>query len=314
MDKFNDLFSYPNVVLVGRGHKIVKGTDTKREAIVVGVTQKIPIVRLKVGQVIPSMFDGKVTDVIEVGEIKALRTGKYRPCPGGVSIGHYLVTAGTFGATVKKQGKRVILSNAHVLNNVNSGQVGDPVYQPGVYDGGTPMNRIGSVLMSVPVRFSGESTCPFAGLIASILNGLAKLFHRKTRMIPWVSEENKVDCAIALPDSDGIILDEILEIGKPTGYDIVDIGDRVKKSGRTTGLTYGTVLVMDARVTVDYGSDGKAIFVDQIITDMKSAGGDSGSAVLDDEDSIIGLLFAGSDTVTIVNKIDNVIEALELDV
>jgi hypothetical protein len=41
-----------------------------------------------------------------------------------------------------------------------------------------------------------------------------------------------------------------------------------------------------------------------------SQGGDSGSAVLDDERRLVGLLFAGSETTTVVNRIEHVFSAL----
>jgi hypothetical protein len=43
-----------------------------------------------------------------------------------------------------------------------------------------------------------------------------------------------------------------------------------------------------------------------------SQGGDSGSAVLDEENNLVGLLFAGSDTTTIINRIQNVFSALDI--
>jgi hypothetical protein len=41
-----------------------------------------------------------------------------------------------------------------------------------------------------------------------------------------------------------------------------------------------------------------------------SQGGDSGSAVLDDQNRLVGLLFAGSSNSTIINRIQNVFTAL----
>jgi V8-like Glu-specific endopeptidase len=41
-----------------------------------------------------------------------------------------------------------------------------------------------------------------------------------------------------------------------------------------------------------------------------SQGGDSGSAVVNENNQLIGLLFAGSDTTTIMNRIQNVFSAL----
>lgn len=43
-----------------------------------------------------------------------------------------------------------------------------------------------------------------------------------------------------------------------------------------------------------------------------SQGGDSGSAVLDRDNRLVGLLFAGSDSTTIINRIEHVFSALRL--
>jgi len=45
-----------------------------------------------------------------------------------------------------------------------------------------------------------------------------------------------------------------------------------------------------------------------------SAGGDSGSAVLDAEDFVVGLLFAGSDAVTIINPVQFVLDELGIEI
>jgi hypothetical protein len=45
-----------------------------------------------------------------------------------------------------------------------------------------------------------------------------------------------------------------------------------------------------------------------------SQGGDSGSVILDDNSRILGLLFAGSDTTTVINRIENVFSALGVSV
>lgn len=43
-----------------------------------------------------------------------------------------------------------------------------------------------------------------------------------------------------------------------------------------------------------------------------SQGGDSGSAVLDENNRLVGLLFAGSDNSTIINRIEHVFSALDV--
>lgn len=306
------LFNKPNVVLVGRGHKIVNGIDTGRDAIVIGVTRKVSVSLLKKGEIIPAKIKGVETDVVEVGEIRALRTTKHRPAPAGVSIGHYKITAGTLGMVVKKDGKRFILSNNHVLANSNDAKIGDPIYQPGPYDGGTELDMIGCLIAFEPIQFTQVSQCPVGNFVVNLWDKVAGKFNRQTRLQAITQVPNVVDCAIA-EASDRDISDEILEVGTPAGFADVEVGTKVKKSGRTTGLNEGAVTLIDATAQVSYGSN-IAIFEDQIITSKLAEGGDSGSVVLNEANEVVGLLFAGSDSITIVNKIENVIEALELDV
>ena len=84
----------------------------------------------------------------------------------------------------------------------------------------------------------------------------------------------------------------------------------IKKSGRTTGLTNGTIEQIDVTAQVSYGTNRTAIFTNQLLAGAMSQGGDSGSAVLNDNNNLVGLLFAGSDTTTIMNRIENVFSAL----
>ena len=72
------------------------------------------------------------------------QTGRCRPAEAGVSLGHYKITAGTFGCVVhdRQSNSRLILSNNHVLANSNDGLIGDPILQPGAVDGGTQANDI----------------------------------------------------------------------------------------------------------------------------------------------------------------------------
>jgi hypothetical protein len=84
----------------------------------------------------------------------------------------------------------------------------------------------------------------------------------------------------------------------------------IKKSGRTTALTTGEVQQVNVTSTVQYGENKTAIFTDQLLAGAMSQGGDSGSAVLDSNNRLIGLLFAGSENTTIINRIENVFSAL----
>ena len=61
--------------------------------------------------------------------------------------------------------------------------------------------------------------------------------------------------------------------------------------------------------------DGRtATFADQLMAGAMSSGGDSGSAVLDEEGYVVGLLFAGSDLTTVINPIQLVLDALGIQI
>lgn len=77
-------------------------------------------------------------------------------------------------------------------------------------------------------------------------------------------------------------------------------------------LTTGTILQVDVTASVEYGAGKTATFVDQLMAGGMSAGGDSGSAILNERNEIVGLLFAGSANTTIINRIDNVFSLLQL--
>jgi hypothetical protein len=314
------LHTQANVVATGVGYKVTGGARTTTPAIVCSVTRKLSLAELSPHDRVPSTIDGMATDVVETGVIRALQshTGRIRPAPGGVSIGHRAITAGTLGCLVKRDGETVILSNNHVLANSNNAQPGDAILQPGPYDGGKfPDDQIASLLDFVPIAFSGSdapSSCPIGNGVASVLNGIAALLGSTTRLRPVAIQagENTVDAAIARPLNSSDVSDEIMEIGTIRGLGTGSLGLAVKKSGRTTALTAGQILQVDVTAAVSYGEGKTAQFADQLMAGAMSQGGDSGSAVLDDNDRLIGLLFAGSDSSTIINRIENVFSSLRL--
>ncbi len=94
------------------------------------------------------------------------------------------------------------------------------------------------------------------------------------------------------------------------------LGLNVQKYGRTTKLTHGQITGINATVTVCYevffGFCIKAArFVDQLVIEPGtfSGGGDSGSLIVTDDGNKnpVALLFAGSSTQTIANRIDLVL-------
>lgn len=310
-----------NVVGLGIGYKETKGVKTDRLALVVMVSKKVAAGELREGDLIPAEIEGVITDVIEVGEIVALqaRTDRWRPTPGGVSIGHYKITAGTLGALVRdsETNEILILSNNHVMANSNGATPGDPILQPGPHDRGTVAeDTIASLVRFVPIQFESEpspSSCQFSNAAAGVANFFARVVGSKHRLLAVVIQQaNQVDGALARPVSSDMVADEILELGTVTGEREAELGMEVKKSGRTTGLTTGTVQLLDASVQVGYGGEKIALFTNQILTTNMSQGGDSGSLLVEAEgNGAVGLLFAGSDQVTIHNPIGVVKDALK---
>jgi len=319
-----DIMSRANVVGVGVGYKVSDSQVSDEISVVVLVSQKVPKSSLSSKSIIPQEVNDVRTDVLQVGELRALqaRTDRWRPAPAGVSLGHYRITAGTLGIVVRDRasGERLILSNNHVLANSNLATLGDPVLQPGPLDGGQlGKDIIARLERFQPVHFNtAPATCNLAKLYAWLGNKLASSLgsrHRLqiTQTNPMAS--NQIDAAVARPLEDGAILDEDLEIGLLEGVSAPRLGMMVRKSGRTTGFTSGAINVLDATVVISYGSEHSATFENQIVTTPMSMGGDSGSLLVDNDAPLaVGLLFAGSDQATIHNPIQPVLDSLNVSI
>lgn len=284
-----DLLEDPNVSSVGIGHKIKNGTRGKQVALQFTVKSKAEPEALEaLGTTrIPSSItvDGMEvpTDVIErsyqphfrvVAEVeKPERKTRLEPIVPGVSVGGVTVSAGTIGCIVfdKADGTPYVLSNWHVLQGAE-GQLGEEVVQPGKFDD----NRISR-------------------------NHLGVL--RRSHLGP------AGDCAVATIDEGRAFDPKILELGvTPQELGEPDLGDKVIKSGRTTGVTHGIVRRIHTMAKIDYEGDvgEKTIGCFEIGPDTEnpaadhqiSMGGDSGSVWLFKQNGrtskvIAGLHFGG---------------------
>jgi hypothetical protein len=247
-------------------------------------------------------------------------TGRVRPLRPGVSIAHVTVTAGTLGAFVLVDGQVCALSNYHVLVGSPASKVGDPVLQPGPYDGGRdPQDKVGELAGFVPLSRGGRFV---------------------------------VDAAYARLDDPRV--DPTYPVGSVVATAAPVGAWEVEKIGRTTGVTRGRITAIELDdVVVGYGEElGELAFDDQIEVEGMgvaafSRGGDSGSLVyrvggpdatgpaaapdLDgsgspaddcepdpesDPNPAVGLLFAGSETggengqgLTYLNPIGRVLDA-----
>ena len=320
------LLKKANVNVVYCGHKHTGGKNTRRPCIVVGVAKKVPVNMLASRDIIPSGLEDVETDVVESGHIEAQFdwTKQHRPIVPGISIGHKNITAGTLGCFVTAAGDEVqALSNNHVFANSNDALLGDAIFQPGPYDGGNSTHTAAILTRFVPIVFEngGEeppppSPCPWGKGAAAVLNAPAGLLGRETRLLAVLPTQetggNLVDAAIAKPTVD--FHPDIPEIGRPLGAIEAELGMPVQKSGRTTGHTTGEITGLNATVLVDYGNNRRAKFTDQLLSGPMSEGGDSGSALLNDTKYVVGLLFAGSGQLTVYNRIQNVLAALEVEI
>lgn len=314
------LLALPNVVGVGIGRKRVGNKVTDELSLVVMVEHKLPLSALAAESVVPQQIAGVPTDVVEVGKVRSLaslaqqrqqdypdlpprqRKAKLRPANPGVSMGHEQITAGTFGAVVvdRRTKRPLLLSNNHVFANSSgafgrqrTARRGDRILQPGPSDGGSRADTIAKLERFIPLKML-ENKRVGVGMLTD------------------TSAPNLVDAAVAKAQDASEIKAPILGIGLPQGCKEAELGMKVQKSGRTTGLSWGTVELLEMAVQVDYGQGRVATFQGQIGLSAMSQGGDSGSLVLDEKKRAVGLLFAGSRFITICSPIEVVLDLLKV--
>src|SRR5438094_2112650 len=206
---------------------------------------------------------------------------------------------GTLGSLVKIGSTQYILSNYHVFESdiVSGGNntvatTGEPIIQPGLID--------------VNCNVNGAQT------VATLV---------KKSSLP----NSNVDCSIGKVVAGKVASNgSILEIGMISKTTLAAaIGQAVKKSGRTTGLSRNSIVGLNATIRVAYDNEcagGAAFtktFTGQIVVGNSGSkflnSGDSGSLMVEDvatNPRAIGLLYAGSSTDAIANPINQVLSFL----
>lgn len=206
---------------------------------------------------------------------------------------------GTLGSLVSIGGVQHILSNYHVLEadivaggNGTVATTGDSVIQPGLID-----------------------------INCTAANGQSVATLVKRSSLPG----SNVDCAIAQVVPGAVASNgAILEIGPISSQTVgAALNQKVKKSGRTTGLTNSSISGLNATISVAYDNEcagGAAFtktFTGQIVISNRGsrflAGGDSGSLMVEDvttKPRAVGLLYAGSSSTAIANPIGDVLSFL----
>jgi len=305
--------------VVGYSKKLRKrirdGEEVEEEVIRVYVSRKLGPESLGLVDLIPAEIDGVPTDVVEIGDMKALdahpraHVARTRPLVAGVSIGNWAITAGTLGWFFEDSAGKVALgSNAHVFADdpLTPSSVEKRIVQPGRADGGTvPEDVVGTYLWHQPLEVS---ECAVANVVVGVLNGVSSLLGRKTRFELYLVDKASIDFAVAEPTVDyEVRLHTAEECGgfmglgfagsdqasffckaehiAAAGWSPVDkeiasvtVGDQIHKVGRTTEYTEGRVVDDSAYGRVSYGGVSFVEFDDVVLTTKMLEGGDSGSA------------------------------------
>ncbi|MPY89423.1 MAG: hypothetical protein GEU99_16030 [Luteitalea sp.] len=309
------LLGMSNVVGVGTGYKVRAGKQMRDLCVQVFVRRKVPQSALKADDLVSATVEGREgeavrTDVVEIGIPEAFEDAtRYRPVPGGCSIGSEMnVSAGTLGgwACDQSDDSIVLLTNNHVISNLDTQPTLRRVVQPGRFDGGTlPADVIGTLKRDVTV--STVANTPTA-----------------------VSPVSVVDAAIATISVDRT--DNVLDVA-PAIYDVQApaLGMLVQKRGRTTHLTSnGRITSVNVTINVTYmsrtrlGQIANSFIISSTDGHPFSAAGDSGSLIfsqqvgeVDGTLPVVGLLFGGGEAsdgtpITIANDINAVFGALNL--
>ncbi|MDQ4214739.1 hypothetical protein [Microbacterium capsulatum] len=291
----------PGVTGIDVGYKVVGGVQTEQIAIRVHVRKKRADV--PEDQRVPAEIEGVVTDVLERSyEPQVLGkqldvslqadTTHYATLEGGISMGPSravggYIFAGTLGVIVidKTTGNRAALTNFHVACVDSGWSVGDRQVQPSRIDTGV-----------VP-------TDEFGAIARATLS-------------------SAVDGAVITIDTGRATTAAIADIGTVMGTKAATLGMAVRKRGRTTGLTYGSVDGLALSVNIDYGdgigvhtlTNQVSIAADTSRNPLFSDHGDSGSAIVDGSGYVVALLFAGAGTGTVGNPIASVLSELNIDI
>ncbi|WP_231165707.1 S1 family peptidase [Clostridium botulinum] len=293
-NEYNFFLNKANVIGIGLGYKIKGGFCTCKKCIKVFVSTKIHKAQLQTKDLIPIMYKGIITDVNEVGYFKfQLLNTKVRPTIGGYSIGpnvpEYCSNIGSIGCLVKDSHSSYLLSSCHVLSALNKLTPGTGVVQPSLYDSGTPADEVGKLARYISLKPEGTFSKP----------------------------TNLVDAAIVRFDAHVEGLPNIAFIGSPKGIDNAALNDGVFKAGRTSDETSGHVTAINVTCEISFSKGTnvtKYLFKNQIMTTKMSSEGDSGAVLVKANKKIVGLLVGCTNSNTVYNSINDVLQALDINV
>jgi hypothetical protein len=189
--------------------RIRDGREVEEEVIRIYVSKKVDPSALDLKDLIPGEIDGIPTDVVEIGEMKALglhplaHVTRVRPLVAGVSVGNWAITAGALEWFFRNtSGREMLGSNAHVFteNALRSSSEETRIVQPGRANmGSVPEDIVGSYHWNQSLA---GSECALSKAVAKLLNGASSLLWRRTRFELTLAERAKIDFADAEPTVD----------------------------------------------------------------------------------------------------------------
>jgi hypothetical protein len=344
----SNILEMQNVQSYYPGTKVSNGVDTGEECMIVGVVKKVNKGNLKSEDLVPDVLDNGVkTDVIEESDIQrygfcgtksllGARAAPYGPCTGhvfgedqkpfkkirgGVSIGPSLEEhhwTGTLGivARDKDDGSLVGLTNNHVLGDYMDpdheylGCYSDGEFLPDLYRVDQNLKPIEEKVIQTPSYRDANGTSMRLG---TVKKSVPTKWGKSYSNLP----SNKVDAGTIRLDP-GIQPVTYLQGLLPGPFKVGEArqGERVAKSGRTTGVTGlmdidSPTRIVSSNYTVGvYSGCGDGLFAkfsdcikftwnphSNQDWEWFSYAGDSGSAVLmndNGEHKLVGLLFAGT--------------------
>ena len=298
----------PNVLLIDVGYRILDSQDRRivdEVAVRIHVRRKIPrgpsfeSFKARFPERVPSKK--KIGFPIDIPEgpydlhywpwyympKRNPRTDVHDPLQGGISISNAIkFGCGTLGGKVidRETEEEMILSNWHVLAGSWIARAGLNIYQPGRRDGGGPVNTI------------------------------AKLKRH--------AFNKSIDAAVAELTGNRQCINDQMKLGEVKGVKQPELGMKVIKSGRRTGVTSGIITGIGGYSKFCY--DGLMRTVRHVIHIAParsgaevSAPGDSGSWWLDAESHCaVALHFAGSNNPEygLAINMPQVLEALKVDI
>ncbi|HZI56143.1 MAG TPA: hypothetical protein VFF39_05185, partial [Verrucomicrobiae bacterium] len=236
-----------------------------------------------------------------------------------LDLGATVCCIGTLGSLWNKSGvtNPVILSNNHVLDRSGKGAAGEAINQPlqAACAGPThPPLTVAHLTQGLALKpAANETTGPCKNATAPLCG------HSPSNVDAAIAEisAGQVDLSGTILDLGPVGTTSIAAAAPSQTIGTPGLGESVGKSGRTTGLTCSTIQSLDLTINVDYeaacGDNTPAFtayFTNQVTISggSFSAGGDSGSLIVDTVTARpVGLLYGGNTVSTVANPIQDVI-------